>query len=268
MANIRTIPDFEDPPLNEVVCGIQFGSLDKLLAAHIGLFWQRHFDAFTEVREVAPIQHIIEGQADSQFGLEVSSKPPLPRTWLLNKDRTEVIQIQNDRFLYNWKRAKSSDNYPRYEKVIQSFKEKLFSFRSFLQEKSLGEIAADQYELTYLNHIKMGCGWRSFQDIGDVFPDFAWRGKDRFLKPSERFVWQSVFELPNQRGNLHSSIKTAKMRKDGTQILHFELTARGIPNDNTEPAMWNWFDFAREWIVNAFTDLTGAKMHEIWKRKL
>ena len=40
------LPDFGNPPVTEVVLGVQFGTLDRLLAPHLGLVWTEFRDQF------------------------------------------------------------------------------------------------------------------------------------------------------------------------------------------------------------------------------
>ena len=110
----------------------------------------------------------------------------------------------------------------------------------------------------------------SLNEVGKVFPDFAWRGKAaRFLSNPENFNWKTSFALPGQAGRLHATIRSAVRREDSTPILLLDLTARGIGGkDGAREATWEWFDLAHEWIVRGFTDLTGEGMHKnVWRRK-
>ena len=57
---VRDLPDFTNPPLNEVVLSIQFASLTGLKSAHIGLFWERIRSEYPNVTEQATIQTAFE----------------------------------------------------------------------------------------------------------------------------------------------------------------------------------------------------------------
>ncbi|MCF8051072.1 MAG: hypothetical protein K9L59_07530 [Desulfobacterales bacterium] len=35
----KDLPDFENPPIGEVVCGLAFEKMDDFKGAHIGIFW-------------------------------------------------------------------------------------------------------------------------------------------------------------------------------------------------------------------------------------
>jgi uncharacterized protein (TIGR04255 family) len=56
--------------------------------------------------------------------------------------------------------------------------------------------------------------------------------------------------------------------RDQKVILSLTLTARGAPAGTSTDEIMAWFDLAHQWIVKGFDELTGPKMHEIWKKKL
>ena len=53
---------------------------------------------------------------------EVTNMPPLRRSWLVNQEGTNLLQVQEDRFLFNWKRTEAQPDYPSYENVISAFR--------------------------------------------------------------------------------------------------------------------------------------------------
>jgi uncharacterized protein (TIGR04255 family) len=268
-SNDRTLPDFDRPPVNEVVCGIQFLPLKAMTVPYLGLLWQKFRSVYPKCREVAPLIPVIE-----RFDEPSPEEPnpfgdafPSPRIWFETTDGNGLIQVQRDRFLHNWKKERD-DEYPHYDRVIARFRDCLTTFEQFLQENSLENISPTQYELTYTNHIDQGHGWTSMGEIGGIFPDFDWRkSAQRFLPAPEAINWQTLFILPERAGRLRVSIRLAKRRSDGLPTFLLELTARGISTDRSRPAMWLWFDLAHEWIVRGFTDLTSDTMHKnYWRR--
>jgi uncharacterized protein (TIGR04255 family) len=267
----RLLPDYEKPPVIEVVSGIQFKPVKGLTGPYLGTLWEKFKPDYPRVKEVAPLAPVIE-LFDDTPGREMVSFENLfglTRTWFETNDGNGLIQVQRDRFLYNWKKEKDTDQYPHYDYVISNFRKCLESFEEFLQENKLDSIEPLQYELTYINHIPQGEGWSRFGDLGNVFPDFSWRpAEKRFLPDPEAINWQTSFVMPERSGRLHQSIRLAKLRTDGRPILLLEFTARGIGNDKSRSAMWSWFDMAHEWIVRAFTDITGEGLHKtVWMRK-
>jgi uncharacterized protein (TIGR04255 family) len=264
------LPEYEKPPVTEVVCGILFKTIEALLVPHFGMLWERFKPEYPGCQELAPIAPTIERFGElAQAELQLSDIPPLPRIWFLHDNNNEIIQVQRDRFLYNWRKTEPEDEYPRYRSVIRKFQTHLSKFQTFLGEIDLGTITPVQYELTYVNHIPQGDGWDEFSDIGKVFPDCTWQGRrSRFLPFPEGINWRTSFTLPNFAGRLHVRIQKGIRRKDGHPLLLFELTGRGIGSHTSLDEMWTWFDLAHEWIVHGFADLTAPQIQKsVWRRK-
>ncbi|MBW1850343.1 MAG: TIGR04255 family protein [Deltaproteobacteria bacterium] len=264
----KSLPNYEKPPVIEVVCGILFKSIDSLLAPHLGLLWEEYKAEYPICREVAPLAPAIERfEEPTPVDIQLADVPPLPRIWFVHQKENGIIQVQRDRFLHNWKKIRPEDEYPRYPEVINFFKDRLAQFTSFLTKNQLGVIEPLQYEMTYINHIPQGDGWANLMDIGDVFPDFAFRANEnRFLPEPESFNWRTSFVLPAEAGRLHVKIRNGKLLDSGKPVLLLDLTVRGIGEDTSESEMYKWFDTAREWIVHGFAELTGEEVQKnIWK---
>jgi len=132
----NSLPDYERPPVIEVVCGILFKSIDTLLAPHFGLLWEKYKPEYPICREVPPLAPVIERFGEQpQIDLQLANVPPLPRTWFVHKNDNGIIQVQRDRFLHNWKKVRTEDEYPRYPQVIKLFKDRLAQFESFFKRK-------------------------------------------------------------------------------------------------------------------------------------
>jgi len=269
----RNLPEYDNPPLNEVVCGILFRRIDDLLNPYLGILWEKYKPEYSQCREVVPLLPLIENfdrrpQPEAPY-IDVEA-PLLPRTWFVHADGNGVIQIQRDRFHHNWRKMRPDDEYPRYQSVIDMFRTHLEKFVQFLDENQLGTLTPLQYELTYINHIMKGEGWETIGDVGRVFPSLSLQAsKYSFLPSPETINWQASFTLPNRVGRLHTKLQSAMRRDDGHPLLMFELTARGIGDYTTLDTMWNWFAMAHEWVVRGFTDLTDPQVQNvIWRRKV
>jgi len=271
MTTSSSLPDYENPPLIEVVCGVLFRPIKNLLAPHIGLLWQKFRPIYSTCREATPLGPVVEqfeGEESRPVELAFGEVPPLPRVWFVHENDQGVIQVQRDRFLHNWRKVGPDDEYPRYHRVIGMFREHLETFDAFLRQMDFGEINPRQYEMTYVNLIPVEDGWESLAEIGGVMPDLSWRPiPDRFLPTFESCRWHADFLLPDRAGRLHVALHTGRRKEDGRPVLRLELTARGIGADTGRVAMWDWFDLAHEWIVRGFTDLTGDGIQrQVWKR--
>jgi hypothetical protein len=153
--------------------------------------------------------------------------------------------------------------------VIARFYDMLGQFRAFLAEEGIPKDEPVQYEMTYISHMPIGEGWRGLEQVGRVFPDFAWRqDAGRFLPTPEGVNWQTRFVLPDREGRLHASIRRGVRSPDGREVLILDLTVRGFAGNGDLDSMRQWFDKAREWIVRGFADITGAEMQEeVWGKR-
>jgi len=179
---LLSMPEFENPPINEVVTGVFFEPLEGFRLPHFGLFWERIKEQYPHCDHAPPL---LRTPIDNEF--------PWPRVWLLDKEKTSLIQIQNDCFLFNWRRVTGDEAYPRYSSVIKEFLTRLNEYRSFLSDQALSEPKIQQCELSYINHIPAGEIWQDPAEIGKFAPDLVWRRQERFLPDFKSSAWTGVF---------------------------------------------------------------------------
>ena len=266
------LPDYERPPVIEVVCGIQFEPMPNFQATTFGLFWQTIRDEYIQAQEMAPLPQVSEQfpavAKIRQPRVEILDTPPLPRIFFVNKISSWLIQLQRDRFLHNWRKQEDKDIYPRYPAVVDKFWKAWEKFSKFCKDENLGEPIVNQLEITYINHIPFGDGWETLGDSGKVFPDVGWRSEERFLPFPESLSLALSFIIPESQGRLHVSLKHAIRVADSQPVLLCELTARGMSASKNSSAIRAWFDLGREWIVRGFADLVDKKIQkEQWGRK-
>jgi uncharacterized protein (TIGR04255 family) len=268
MARVR----FKRPPVIEVVCGVQFATpAITLKTAHVGLLWQQFASDFPVVEDVPPFMQPLEQLgpvgADVTFApIQFSNIPPLRRSWFVNVAGDLLIQLQDDRLLFNWKRASNDVPYPSYDVVIEKFEEVWKIFRRFVEDAKVGTVELRQFELTYVNHIDPEHGFKDVP-IGGLFVDHRMVSGARFLPAPDGIDWKTSYPLPDENGRLYVGIKTASRTSDRARVIRMDLTARGAPKSATEESRRAWFDLAHDWITNGFADLTTAEMHKIWERE-
>lgn len=262
---------FERPPVVEVVFGVQFAT-EQLQGPHVGLFWQYVRNDFPRFQEVAPLPAVIEGAPgtpEKVVDVALPLVPPLRRTWLLSEDGSSLIQIQEDRFLVNWKRMPIEGDrpqydieYPSYDTIVVLFESYWGKYNEFLQSEGIELVDVQQQELTYINHISEENG---LSDIGrgHIFVDhLEAKEEGRFLPAPEAINWRTSYVLPDNCGRLHMTVQSAIRRQDSAPIVRFDVTARGVGSDGLR----SWFDLAHEWITHGFADVTSPELHQVWGR--
>ena len=264
------LPNYARPPVIEVAIGTQFAPMADFLAAHVGRYWSTFAESFGRVEERGPIIHFIEAIEEAQRppGFQISTGPELPRTWFIDKTGGQVIQVQRDRYLYNWRKVKEEDQYPRFHTVRDNFISHWEGFLSFLEEEHLPPPQLDQLELTYVNHVPSGQAWHDLSDLGSLVTCFDWRTRTGFLPVPENVGLSMHFRLPDRLGRLHVELAPVLKQPESAPALRLSLTVRGRPAEKiTTESMKGWFELAREWIVKGFADLTQAETDKLWGKK-
>jgi len=263
MNHKNSLPAYMKPPVIEVVCGIAFKKIEHFKAPHLGLFWQKVRGDYPTFQHAPPLGFPPE-PSESAVEFEL----PLPRLWFINEKKNGLIQLQNNRFLYNWRKMHQDEPYPHYRSVVKEFKTNFDIFNKFLEEENLGPLNPTDCELTYINHILKGEGWESCAGIHDVLPDLDWRlDNNRFLPEPRHIGWQASFALPEDKGRLHVKLEQGARKIDNRPMFILEISGRGLGADKSLDAIWNWYDLAHKWIVCGFTDLTSTKIQtSFWER--
>ncbi len=258
MSSESKLPDYKQPPVDEVVCGIRFEPLTQLRVPHIGVLWSRFREEYPKTQHAPPIPTETTLLVDDATGV------PLPRVWFISEADSELIQFQLDRFYYNWRHR--GEEYPRYTAIIQKFEKAKKELDAFTQELKLGPLNTVEFELTYINNIRKEPSWENVNDLSKVLIDLPWQNeKHSFLPIPTNAAWQLRFSLPNERGSLSVKFNEVKRRADGAPLLRLELNAKSSRN---EINFRDWFDLAHEWIVCGFADLTTSEAQDMmWKRE-
>lgn len=265
----QPLPRFAEPPVIETVLGVEFAPLTKWDVVHFGLFWNEIQSDFPETRTQPALDSQIERFEKPKAAeprVRLLLKPEL-RCWFVADDGRTLIQVQHNRFLFNWKKESAADHYPHFEDVIRpAFLREWSRFRRFVETKNLGTFEIVQAEVTYINHLEIGKGWSSAADLPQVFPSWSGKSSGPFLPPPEDVSVESRYLMPDNVGRLHISARPAIRNTDGTEVMQLSVTARGGPTGSDDDSIAEWLNKGREWVVRGFTDFTSDKMHKIWQR--
>ncbi len=271
---IGVLPEFDRPPVVEVAVSIQFET-PVLGLPQIMRWWILVRDAFPGFEQVAPIPPAAESfdnpkvpQPLVQF--QLLNAPPVPRIFLKKAADTELIQIQQDRFGYNWRKLKSEDDYPRYTTIRSSFLQQLDAFERFLANDHLEAMNPVLCEVTYVNHI-LGSGvWHGHSELHKIIPSVKPRLSEGVLPMPEDMQFAARYIIDpaggHPLGRLYVNVEPRFLTADMTPIFLMRLTARGSPQGSGHKGILKMIDLGHEWIVRAFTALTSPRMHKAWRR--
>lgn len=239
----------KNPPLNEVVFGIQFkGGI--LTSKRIHDIYNKCFaEDYPEIKEEDKLPSIVE-QVNGRNVQLLNSRES--RKQFIHKDDDKVIQIQPDKLLFNWRKGLNLREYPHFESTYKQFLDNILENEEF--SNYLGHI--NQYELTYFDHIESYSFKEGLYDVSSIFNWFNIKSNPRNIDFS--------FSLYNNavNGNISVNIKSAIRRQDNKPIIVFETTVRGYVEKMT---INNWFMNARKLIVDLFFDSISEKTIRLWK---
>ena len=269
MKRTRTLPEFAKPPVNEVVQAVNFIPLG-LQIIHVGMFYERISADYPEVQT-----HPLLPPTFEQIGPSGARPPPqmsfnflgLQRTWFVAKDKLTLMQLQPDRFVYNWRSLNQTDEYRRYDYIRRAFGSGFNELTDFCVSKSLAPPAVTVCELSYINHITPPPG-ASMADISRIFRGISQMPQELSGSLEDctfgfRRLLSRAGAAPSAR--LYVQI-TPFVKQDSTLAYNLELTVRGYPQTNDFEAVVDFNDFAHETIVSSFAVVTTPEMHDLWER--
>jgi uncharacterized protein (TIGR04255 family) len=258
------LPDFNNPPLNEVVLGVQFVPPLGYQQIHAGEVWSLFKDSFPEVVEQPPLSPQFETfgfpqQPKMSFGLMTGSQHD--RFWFVTKNGEKLIQFQNDRLHHNWRKVGDETNpYPRFEFMIADFESELRAIEKYFSTLHPQALNCNQVEMSYINHL--------IPDKGETTSDLINIISDKDLQADDfNFGYRRIVNDTNGQpcGRFYVELLPA-VKQDGTRVFSLNLTVRGAPSSPTIDSALQFMKNGRELIVKEFDRITTESAHERWKR--
>lgn len=240
------------------------------------MYWNVIRDRFPQIQSQPPVAPAYEQFGDGSFSpqairLELMNEAMPQRVWFISASGNELIQIQHDRFSFNWRKLSEKDVYPRYNHIRQQFLDEFRNFEKFLGDEKLGEIVANQCEVTYINHIGSGSTWKKHAELGEVLAPWRSDYSHESLPECESIQLSCRYLIEIEDGGertpigrLHVDLQPALRVSDNKPIFAMNLTARGKPLGEGIEGSMNFLDLGHERIVRGFTALTTERMHKEW----
>ncbi len=160
----------KDPPIVEVVCGFFFSQLE-LDAIVVGKYWSERKE------DQGYGRHQLQPAVSDRPGLSLSEGIGPLRCWLIKDTDEYVLQIQADRFYFNWR--KRQGGYPHFAdhdgadgvltKSIREFEE----FKEFCASVLKQEPTPTRFELTKVDLLVSPGHWKDYADLTIVLPSLG-----------------------------------------------------------------------------------------------
>jgi uncharacterized protein (TIGR04255 family) len=264
-------PEYEMPPLVEQAISIAFEPLIGFTIVDFGLFWREIAEAFPDVTTEQPLDNSLESFGEvqpSRFSFSLVEAPPMPRAMFRN-GAGELIQMQVDRFGFNWAKEGGRD-YPRSEAVMSRFRQLFAGFQNFVTRRGIGPITFTQCELTNLNVVPVSQFGSGYEDIDKAFVVDPLDLGLPFLK-AETYIRRRQHRIVDSEGKplgrLHTVISPVVSQGDNSKAYRLELTARSAPVVRSLDDAAAFFAIARNAINGAFQAITTRELKAKWREK-
>lgn len=268
------LPSFRSPPLDEVAIAIQFQGIERFSLAY-GAFFERIRSNYPVYEEHDPIPVQFETFGRSQeVGSEISLESlSLRRGWYISSDGHELVQLQPNRLVQNWRRINGQGEYPRFPAVFSKFQENLETIKLVLNDLSLSQIQINQVDITYFNNIPLLMDENNSSAFERIF---QWPEARRMSEEAAGFsiapeavnfnVGRLVFAPGSTTPCARLVASAVPAETDtGQKVIRFQLRFRGPLS--SEGTLEQFFEVARSAIVKSFTDLTSPECHILWERE-
>lgn len=151
-------------PINEVAIAF------TIKPSGFDIFKQSKFGDF--VKDRFPKNNVLNPIA-TQGGAQVQfvNKPEI-RTWYVSANDETLLQLQSDRFVYNWRRVTAASSYPGFINLNKNVSSELENYLNWFSsyDKNIRE-KLELVEVTYTNHFDETAGWRKPADIANILSE-------------------------------------------------------------------------------------------------
>lgn len=259
------LPSFSSPPAVEVVVGVEFLPLPglgpvKLIGLH--RLWADKFPNLHEQPALPPTAPPTSGpQGFIQFQFNLGA--PALRLWMLNEAQDELLQVQNDRLVLNWRRTLGDDRkYPRYDYLRGTYQDVYAEFQEQVAHLNVGTFRAHTAVVSYMNRFELQAG----EELKDVIAPLSqtWNLLSNVTPELSMNVPVTSGGSPDAlRGQLtaKASIDSQDRRYGYLEVL----TRVGVSDQSGD--ILACLDLAHWSCVDGFDRLTTEKMHQRWGKE-
>ena len=156
-----------DAPIDEVACGVMFDPVATLDPIVVGSYWRERVLEYPSHELRTPLR-------DAARILDLVNVVPPLRAMLVSHDDQYVLQIQPDRFYFNWRRR--DRGYPRFnthggsEGVLSRALREFQRFSAFCASTLGAAPKVRAIELAKVDIIREKVYWRALSDVAEILP--------------------------------------------------------------------------------------------------
>ncbi len=267
--------DFDNPPLTEVTFSVQFDEdvADELLA--LSKFAPRIHDRYPVLEKQPPIPKASESfevpPALPQPQIQFLTGPPTSRYWFISANSTQVVQVQADRLLFNWRQVRGDETYPHFDVLYPEFKGIVRTFLQVVNEDRGISPSPAWCELAYSNSIEAeGTTHGAHGQLARILNYLEVDPIREALPPVEDTQVQQRFRITDEdtgepTGRLYVTAVPGYRNVDRAPVYGLTLLARGkAPEGEMPDSLDGFFEYAHLLIVKGFMEVTRPEMHTLW----
>ena len=258
----QSSPVFDSPPVVETALGMRFAPIEGFSVVHFGQLLNAFRSDYDHFELKPPLGSTVQFSFDAQ---SASFNIPM-RCWYVNADNTQLVQVQNDLLIRNWRATPEKKQYQHFDTISPLFRRDWEKFCDFLGEHGMPRPAVWQCEVTYVNHLIRGREWNTFEDLPRLFP--IWRPPDvgGIFQTTEMAAFNTTFKLPDGAGRINFNLQPG-VTSEGKEILQLTVTASGKPASQENADLYEWLDYGHFAVVNGFVRFTSPEAHKMWGKK-
>ncbi len=259
-----TLPKFDNPPVTETVLSVTFKPLNDWSIPYVGLYWNRVRSQYPRCSIQPPLPDELEKFEERESRqITLSLGPANVRCWYISAGDDWLIQVQNSKFITNW-RLREGAKYPNYRGFKEKFEKEWTRFKDFLSNEKLEAPQLVQAEVIYVNHIDIDEGDASLERI---FPIWSELRNGTVLKSPSAASINAVYPIGSDQGRLYVAVQPVVRHSDLKDAIQLTLTGRVLIASNSDRDLFDSLKLAHDYVVSGFADFTTPEMHELWKRK-
>lgn len=257
---------YPNAPVVETVLAVQFDPLPGFGNGHFGWFWREVLGKeWIETKDAPPVPDQFEyfhpeGTVPPPR-LVLKTAGPTDRVQFIHQSDDQVVQLQQTRLMLNWR--KRGQSYPRFPERLAKFKALWESWCDFCNRLNLGTVQANQWEVTYFNHIPSAELWNSVRDWHSLLPGLCSDVVDTELLSVDSCEVQWHFEIRPRRGRLHVRVNRAIV--DNKPVLVWVQTSRGKPETMDWTGLEAGLQIGHDAIIEAFEQFSSEAAKSSWK---
>jgi uncharacterized protein (TIGR04255 family) len=241
-------------PLAEVAYGVRFVA-PEFDVIRFGEYRQLIKDQFPKHSVVPPI---LAQRSTDPFNQTIEV-PSLPRLWFESGNR--LIQLQSDRFIYNWRRVGGlQEKYPGYPILFKEFRERWEQFVGYTRTAFQLPLHIEELSLTYINQIRDAdssqiatFSFRNEVPIGDLPSPDVW-------------ISQLRFSLAEENAKLTVSARPAIDLSTREQVTQLDVIVESMkaPSSDNSADFHAWFETAHDLVHRGFRALVRREQRSQW----